>query len=259
MDVKEGFQPQVGEREQVRIMTSRSWNDRLFDPISDENASKMLMQNITKWKNDGSTIVFSSGVFDLMHLTHIGYLLNTKLQGTPMHYEKSRMCGDKAWDTLDSISQMEVAENILATDGLKLIISVDGDDWVMKRKGFNPEKGNSTRPVHSWLTRARNVACATYDDAYGQVHRTADAVTLHDKVSLEGSVHEDTVPLVSYISPDVWSVFYESKDIINELRQRNSLPFEVRILQAGDYFEDKLVGNFSTTAVVKRILNGSNS
>lgn len=250
---------QITTSEQIQKLTARNWNNRLYNPEEQLFATESLLGQVALWKNRAHTTVFTSGVYDLMHLTHVGYLLDTKIQGSPLHYERKRKSGDKCWDTLDNYEQREVIEEHLATDALKLIVSVDGDDWVMKRKGFDPAKGNSTRPIHSWQIRARNVASATYQDYDDVIHHTADAITIHDPVSLDGKPHEDTIPLAEQLQPDVWSIFYESQDIIDGVSANSQLKStEARILTAGDYFEDRLVGNFSTTAVVKRILSGQN-
>lgn len=238
---------------QIQELVGNPWDDRLFNPLSTEGSSELLVERVSKWKSDDKTVVFTSGCYDLMHLTHVGYLADTKLQGVPFHVTKE--FGPTAWDTMCEEEKIETAQRVLGSGTLKLVVSVDGDDWVMKRKGFQPEKGNSTRPIYSWLTRARSVATAMHQTPNQSTFMPiADAVTIHDPVSLKDTNHEDTIPLARHLKPDVWSVFHESDDILSLAPEEQGLE-ETRIVRIDNdsYFHDKLVGTFSTTAIVKRI------
>lgn len=238
---------------QIQKLVGDPWDNRLFNPITNDGSSELLLEQVNSWKSDDMTVVFTSGCFDLMHLTHVGYLADAKLQGVPFHIEK--VDGPEAWDALCEDEKIETAQRVLGSGVLKLVVSVDGDDWVMKRKGFQPEKGNSTRPIYSWLTRARSVAAAMHETS--DTHTfipIADAVTIHDPVSLSDTPHRDTIPLAKYLKPNVWSVFHESEDILAVAPEETALAnTKIVRIDNDSYFHDKLVGSFSTTAIVKRI------
>lgn len=43
-----------------------------------------LEQTISKWRNDGQTIVFTNGVFDILHVGHLHCLENARSKGTKL-------------------------------------------------------------------------------------------------------------------------------------------------------------------------------
>ena len=43
-----------------------------------------LEQTISKWRNDGHTIVFTNGVFDILHVGHLHCLESAKSNGTKL-------------------------------------------------------------------------------------------------------------------------------------------------------------------------------
>jgi hypothetical protein len=220
----------------------------LYNPLDDPTAHDRLTDVRSNWENNPVKTVLTSGVYDLLHIDHTGYLLHTKAAGAPLHYERFYQKGEESWE--------------LKMEELRLIVSVDGDMSVRVHKGFKPEKGGGDRPVFSWQTRARMVAGLTYPVMNGQHlshYSIADAVTIHGPDDFpDGDTHHDLLALATALQPDVWAIYGESEDLLTTAPVHEHLGgVTLRCIMDGPenhYFSDELIGGkFSTTKIVHRI------
>ena len=220
-------------------------------------ATERLQEVIEYWQQEErSTVVFTSGVYDLMHLDHKGYLLHTKLAGAPVHY--ANQGNQVPWNELAPERQRHLAERYIESGQLRLVVSVDGDKSVASRK---QGKGGARRPITGWPTRARSVAEVTFQtigsyDSPKLIY-VADAVTVHGPNDFdETSPHNNLIDLVSLLQPDVWTVFEESQDILDTAPIAPALgSVALRCIPMGDgsrYFTDPIIDKFSTTNILKR-------
>lgn len=234
--------------------------NKIFDPTQDETATANLLALREKWREQERLTVFSSGVFDLMHPDHMGYLLHVRAAGAAEHYNRQGF--EKDWDALDPTQQQEYTTRQLGENAFRLIVSVDGDNSVARRKGSDPEKNSTPRPIYSWLTRAMMVASLSFidptDEKAETLLPTVDAVTMHGPMDFPpDSPHSSHFNLVELLQPDVWTVFGESTDIIEGAPNRPNLATVsfrcIRNLEGIHYFEDPIMGRISTTKTVRRI------
>ncbi len=232
----------------------------IYDPLTDTEASERLLSNVKQWKEANATVVFTSGVYDLIHLDHKGYLLHAKLAGAQYHYEKYYQRHNEEWQKLSIADRRKLSDEFLFSNQLRLIVSVDGDNSVAKRKSNDIQKGKSSRPITGWLTRARSIADVTIPiSSRGDWIRmpVVDAITMHgpEDFPIESS-HASLINLASELQPDVWTIFEESEDITSAAPYVASLGnVALRCIAMGDgsrYFTDPILGKFSTTAFVKR-------
>lgn len=254
--------PHQLDREIVQSLLEMPQQDKVFNPLEDgPHATARLQDRRQKWSEDGSTVVFTSGVFDLMHVNHRAYLLQTKLEAMPIHFNRywAEHIG-KNWQDLDAEAQKAYCQQALQDNSLRLIVSIDGDEAVAFRKGRDPKKQTSRRPIYSWQTRARDVLSIAAGSAENQLHSVVDAVTIHDNQveALRGSDHEDIMSIAECVQPDVWSIYDESTDIIGKLEAENGggkFPqTQAVVLGVHDYYTDeRLGGGFSTTAIVRSL------
>lgn len=241
----------------------------VYDPLADgEKASTELKEKRKQWAAEGSTVVFTSGVFDLLHQNHRAYLLHTKLEAVPIHFDKE-FNGKANWEDLSEDEKKVYCQGALLGGKIRLVVSVDGDEAVASRKGGKAEKGGTPRPLFTWQTRARDVLGATtavtgYTPDALRVP-IADAVTMHDNVAQElvNTPHDDILSIAHFVDPDVWSVYYESQDIIDRLKGPEGANFtdlEAVVLPGHEFYVDSLLGGrFSTTAITKRIIGSENA
>lgn len=236
--------------------------DLLFNPDHDPDATQHLLSQITGWQKNGSTVVFASGVYDLLHHDHKGYLLHTKLAGAATHFNKTEAGKGRTWADLTIPEKRYISDGYLARGELRLVVSVDGDMSVANRKG---NKGGAARPITGWLTRARSVADVTHPlrTEQGWERRViADAVTVHGPEDFAGnSPHASVLCLAETLQPDVWTVFEESEDILETAPYVPALGSVALacITMGGDsrYFTDPIIGKFSTTALLTRAMGNS--
>ncbi len=189
-----------------------------------------------------------------MHLQHRGYLLHTKMQGAPRHFDNHYAeAAGLGWDDLDEETQAAWAREFILGGEIKQIVSVDGNTNVAVRKGYTPEKGNTARPILDWETRARDVASAFAEGPAGAVP-VADAVTVHDPYEFPGTANEHWGPLAELLQPDVWAVFCESEDIqSNAPLDPRFAAVEFRVIGPDQYYRDALIGTFHTTHILNRV------
>lgn len=233
------------------------YSELLYSPDDDPDATERLKEQITDWQSNGSTVVFTSGVYDLLHHDHKGYLLHTKLAGAATHFHKTEANKERPWSDLTAIEKRHISDTYLASGELRLVVSVDGDMSVASRKG---DKGGAARPITGWLTRARSVADVTHPlrTERGWERRVvADAVTIHGPEDFSaGHPHASIITLAETLQPDVWTVFEESTDILETAPYIPALGSVALacIAMGGDsrYFTDPIIGKFSTTALVTR-------
>lgn len=236
------------------------WELRLYDARNDNTQLDRLRADIETWKQTNSekekptTIAFTSGVFDLMHTDHHGYLLRTKAAAVPLHFDRyySEQVGVN-WGDLPENEQAPLILDLLRRGEIKLIVSADGNKSVGDRKGNDPTKGG-VRPVLGWNTRARQIASITLPGGEGTV---VDAVTIHGPADFEsGSPHASIVDLAAAIKPDVWSVYCESTDILEVVPhdKRFGDTIVVEMPSSKTFFQDELQeGKMSTSQIIKRM------
>lgn len=230
--------------------------EKIFNPIVNEDATEELFNLRESWRNDQVITVFTSGVFDLLHMDHAGYLLHTKAAGAALHYEEFNL---EPWEELSPEEQREYTSDILSQEMIKLVVSVDGDKSVSNRKAA---KGGFQRPVYSWQTRAMMVASQSFVDPRSNESRllpTVDAVTAHGPDDFpENSIHSSHFRLVEKLQPDMWAIFGESIDILEGAPNIVSLGnVALRCIldrEGTHYFKDGFLSKITTTKIVERIL-----
>ena len=248
----------VIDREIVRSVLDGPHREKFFNPLRDgENTTARLKTLHEQWKEQHVTTVFTSGVFDLMHLNHAAFLVQVKLEAAPFHFAKYH-AGVLAptWDDLSEAEKRAYCLRLLERGDLKLIVSVDGDAAVAVRKR---DKGGGERPIYSWETRASDVLRLTIETEPGSFTTVVDAVTIHDDQTpaLYGTAHDSIMSIGHFLQPNVWPVYSESRDILDDLEGRDAGDFpatQIVVMSPYEYYTDALLGGkFSTTKIATRL------
>jgi hypothetical protein len=238
----------------------RQFQQKIYNPQTDPDATDKLTATHRAWQSSGAITVFTTGVYDMLHPDHTGYLLHTKAAGAAVHYAIRRY--RRSWEELNTLEQQIYTRRILGEQQLRLVVSVDGNRSVSERKGGKAEKGGGVRPIYDWQTRALMVASQTFIDpddmSSERLLPTVDAVTIHGPHDLEAtSPHADMFQLAAVLRPNVWTIFGESTDILEEVHLRPELgKIALRCIRSGEgthYYEDPIMGKMSTTKIVQRI------
>ena len=234
---------------------------RIYNPLDSSFATEALQSQIEEWRAEDKTIVFTSGVYDILHANHRTFLLHTKIAAAPHCWQKSEQ-SCVAWDELDKATQAAFTRELLASDMVRQVVSIDGNLAVATRKGFVPEKGNMVRPIFDWQTRARDVLSAGFELEAGSFKPLVDAVTLHDNIepTLAATPHAGVMDIAHFIQPDVWSVFTESEDIINAAQTTHAHRFDktsIYVLAAHEFYHDALIGGLVKTSTITKRIGGT--
>jgi len=245
--------------QEVVDFCEQSYDGRLFDPLTNTDASAGLQALRATWESEGRTVVFSSGAYDLgPHANHKAYLKGMRVVATPYHYELHDANREgKEWEELVPDQRRDYLHHIVDSDQIKLVVSVDGDAALDKRKSGDPSKGNSRRPFLGWDTRARGILDIC-DVVNGQAHLVVDAVTMHDNQLLEltNTPHAGIMEIGAHVQPDVWAIFFESTDIIDALKRNRTGEYDKItpvVLSNADLYQDPYVGIFSTSSIARRV------
>lgn len=259
----------IGDRfsiEDVRRFIDGPAERRTFNPLGNPAANEELLAKRNEWAaSPPCTVSFTLGVYDLFHANHRSYLLHTKLAAAPKHYQNyyQRHNDDLGWEELSRTEKHEFCRDVLANGELKLITSVDGNLAVEKTKGHNSLKGNMPRPIYDWNSRVRDVLNVAVEITPQHWIPVVDAVTMHDnqESSLAGTPNESDISLGTYLQPDVWAIYFESKDTVETVGNLSSEEYTgdtIIILKNRDYYEDPLLnGGFSTTRILGRLASTS--
>jgi hypothetical protein len=236
----------------------QKFRENLYNPNQNPDATTALIALRNSWADLGVTTVYTTGVFDMLHMDHSGYLLHTKAVGAATHYDKNVERG--GWEHLTPDEQQCYTVWALGNGVLKLIVSVDGDISVDARKGDKVDKGGVPRPVYSWQTRALSVASQSYVNPTrsNTLLPTVDAVTVHGPLDFAvESRHHTTFTVAEALQPDTWAIFGESLDILETAPQIPGLgTVALHCIQDGEgihYHEDDFVGKMSTTNIIRRL------
>lgn len=243
---------------EMREFTEQAYTNRLFNPLEDAAATDQLLALRETWRQEGKETIFTSGVYDIMHQNHVKFLQGMRAVAAPYIYGKRDAVREgKTWQDLSERQRRDYRHHVVAADLARLVVSVDGNKAVSRRKGHQVEKGNMERPVFGWSSRARSVA-DLHLPLDGVPHTVADAVTIHDNVepALAGTPHAGIMEIGAALRPDVWCVFYESLDIIEALQRDATGTYAditAIIIANNGLHHDELVGALSTTSITGRI------
>ena len=242
-------------------LLDQGWRSRIFNPAHDARASWALQAQRESWRDPDdwpTTTVFNTGVYDLLHLDHMGFLVNTKMQGAGIHFDRHyQEAVGTPWGDLPEASQHAWASEFMLNGELRQVVTIRGNTTTAKLKGFNPEKGNTPRPILDWETRARTVAGVVLRGPEGGYVPVADAITIHDADEFAGTPHENLLDLAEHIDPDVWAIYHESATLLEKVpADPRFADTTVVLVGEGSYFPDKMLDYqpFSTTAIARRIL-----
>ncbi|HET7529270.1 MAG TPA: hypothetical protein VFJ84_03540 [Candidatus Saccharimonadales bacterium] len=247
----------------VKEYFEEAYQRRVYNPLEDPTATERLFRLCRQWQAEGRTVIFNSGVYDLMHGNHRAFMLHTRMAGAGTHWKKfSADSAGRKWEDLSPQERADYTKQLLLEGRLKQVVSVRGNDSVAERKGNKPEKGGAPRPIYDWETRARDVMSASVEVEAGVVLPLADAVTVHDEVipELAETPHNDIMSIAAFLQPDVWSLYFESQYIIDAIESDENGRFtnmDVLVLTGRDFYSDRLLGGPFTTTNITRRLGGS--
>lgn len=243
----------------VRIV-EQSLRLKMFNPSEDPSQSTRLKWTRDTWRQQGATVVYHTGAYDLMHRNHVASFVHAKRIGSAFHYDQhfADQTGFE-WKDLSPEQQNSFFTKVCIEGKVRLIESVGGNMWVKHKKSGQSHKGGSIRPILDWVTRASSVSSVYFSPDGVHTIPSVDAVTIHDPKDprLKDGPHAGYLELADYLRPDVWAVYCENDDIIEAYRTTHKTTLggiALILLEDHAFFDDKLLNDtLKTTAIVRRI------
>jgi len=244
----------------VRDFIEQENTGRIQEFSSDFCTLEAVKSKKMAWDKQGIVTVFIAGVFDLPTPSHRFALIEARMVAAA-----NSLGIDYA--SLESRTSNEALCQVMAkaaTESVKLIISVDTDDNVIKNKAFQPEKGDCPRPIFGWETRAYNLASYVIPNGNGTSHYIADYITRHGVNSCQFCTQNkcpsrDNALMVAKLQPDLVVVNTASTKTVETIlreKEKGRLPHTqiwFRDERDHHFIDDLLGGHVSTTSIVQRI------
>lgn len=155
---------------------------RLVYPTTDEDLESMK-QLLAEHKSKGSFIGFIDGAYDVPTENHVWSLRDCRHRMAEVYFGEEYVN-----------ATVEKKREMIASDKLVLIATVDADERVSDKKSYKSDKGNILRPVYNWSQRANRIAGLTIPDCKGGFRPLVDIVTVdgdraHQSTFLESHFH----------------------------------------------------------------------
>lgn len=212
-----------------------------------ECSIKDLRELRRSWENEGSIVVFTAGVFDILHTSHLLALTHYRLLGAHMYWARQGI----------KDPSIEMLQEVATSDKVRFIVSVDTDARVAGDKAFMPEKGNSPKPLVSWENRTLLLARQSISGKNNS-RNLIDFITSHgaDACVCDDCPRSDNAHIAAAIKPDVIVVSSGSQSTIDKLREHdNELSnSKLVIIQENNlsYYDKLLQGPIKSSSIIKR-------
>ncbi len=199
------------------------------------------------WRDTGGIVVFTAGVFDILHTSHLLALTHYRLLGAHEYWMRQGAIHPS----------IDMLHETAASDRVRFILSVDTDSRVAGDKAFVPEKGNSPKPLVSWENRTLLLARQSISGKNNH-HNLIDFITSHgaDACICDDCPQSDNAHIAAAIKPDVIVVSSGSQGTIDKLREHtNTLSGSKLIIIEEDnlsYHDKLLQGPIKSSSIIKR-------
>lgn len=209
-----------------------------------EEALWWVTENVAEAKLNGRFTALVAGAFDVPHDAHEWYVRECRLRAA------ERMLTLRGEEPT-----VEALRQTIAGDDIFLLVSIDADAALSKRKGGVAEKGGIPRPVYAWQTRAHRIAGYGFERANGSYRPTVDLVS-KEGGEFEGTSLGCAYDLVRHLSQygllDGYIVFDEHEKDVQTARELGYDP--IVIPQESSFAVDPRTGiHYSSSNIIKRI------
>lgn len=233
---------------QVKALFEQSISTLIQGQNPSNSCSITTLQSIRRsWAAAGSIVVFTAGVFDILHTSHLLALTHYRLLGAHEYLHRQNI----------EQPSIELLQEVAASSKVRFMLSVDTDERVTSDKAFVPSKGNSPKPLVSWENRTLLLAHQAMKTKNGS-HSLIDYITSHgqDACTCDDCPRYDNAYIAASIKPDVIIVSSGSPTTIEKLySKKDELPDTKLIIieeNALAYYDKLLQGPIKSSSIIKR-------
>lgn len=180
----------------------------------------VLLRELLARKALGGHVVLVDGAFDVPHPSHEWYLRHCRALAAESSLEQQ---GIEATD--DNLRYT------IASEETVLIVTVDSDAKIAAKKGNNPLKGGSPRPIYPWVARANRIAGHAFPTYNGAYRPLVDFVTVEGDLDHTDTPFESSLTLAQHLTEqgalDRLVVYGEHEATITEAVSRGISPIVI--------------------------------
>lgn len=186
----------------------------------ERGTEETLLQELLARKALGAHVVLVDGAFDVPHPSHEWYLRHCRALAA-----ESNLLHRGIETTDDNLRYS------IASSDTVLVVTVDSDAKIAAKKGNNPLKGNSPRPIYPWVARANRIAGHTFAVGDGLYRPVVDLVTVEGDSDHTGTPFESSLTLAQHLTEqgalDRLVVYGEHESTIEEALDRGVTPIVI--------------------------------
>lgn len=226
-------------------------NERVLYPDSHEAATAAevtLLEDLAKHKLEGGHIALVDGAFDVPHSNHTWYLMEVRRRAAQRYFRES-------YETADQLTRQAMA----ASDEIKLVVTLDADEKIARKKGFKADKGNVERPIYPWSERSSRIGGFMIPDGTGRYRPVIDLVTVEGDRSHEGTMFTSHLSfgekMAATSTLDTWVLFSEHEATV-EVAKSYASEGVIDIIKKEEavFVVDPRTGRgFSSSALIRKI------
>lgn len=236
----------VIDAQMIKSVFEYAIQDKLHSKDSAACPIHELRERKERWQREGAIIVFTAGVFDILHVNHLLALTHYRLLGAKEYLDRNNLKSSNSDDL----------HKIAASSRVRLIISSDSDARAAADKSFVAGKGDCPKPLVSWENRALLLACQQITRSDGSAWPLVDYITMHgtDSCLCDSCPYDDNAYIATALQPDVVVVSSGSPSTIQKLKKAAVSQTKLVIIEEGKlaYTDRLLDGPIKSSAIIRR-------
>lgn len=165
-------------------------SDRVMEEgLNPETAMRWLGEQLAREKLAGKYTALVAGGFDVPHDNHEWYIRHCRM-----------LVARRILEERGEAPTPEAVMDIMTSDQIALVVSIDSDEALNARKGGKAEKGGVPRPIYPWVSRAHRIAGYSFTHPHtGAVHHAAEIITKECSVNYAGTPLERAATTVEWL------------------------------------------------------------
>lgn len=220
-------------------------DERVVYPETAEQIA-FLLNEIARFKLQGGHILLVDGAFDVPHPNHEWYLRHCRAIAA-----ERQLIERGIRPTAEKIRERA------SSNSVRVIVTVDADEKISRKKGNDPAKGGVPRPIYPWGARAHRVAGYAFgiNGSKDFFKPVVDLVTVEGDPTHAGTPLESSLTLADCLKEagllDTLVIFGEHASTVNEASRFGSAL--AVIPESINYEEHPLTGQtWKSSQIIRR-------
>lgn len=207
------------------------------------------------WRANGNYFIFKAGSFDLLTLNHVLALTQFRALGA---------MSILGLDAIKSKAEQAAVHSLAASNKIKLMLTVGTNAGVSREKSYKVEKGEVTKPVLDWRSRAMMLAAQSIPiPGQGKRQDAVDYITRHgpeccDSCQSGNCINENNDTMAVKLRPDlvVITEWQRTAGHLENYKNQGLLPnTSIAVVKEEDnqYSDPLLSSSIKTTSIINKL------